>query len=241
MENKTTKCSECEEEKSLSLFHKQGNICKICIKKYRDKRYQDRKEEFRENAREHYQENKDYIVAFKKERRKTHAKEISATRNTHYKKNKIDINRKAKARREADIDRIRKRDRKYRAENKESIKLQTEIYKKANKETIRKRRAEYGKNNRAKLNAECSKYRSFRLQRTVSWANLDKIKEVYLDCEEINIAAKLAGCTEKFVVDHIIPLKGKLVSGFHMEQNLQIITATENLRKLNKFTPGIIQ
>jgi len=37
------------------------------------------------------------------------------------------------------------------------------------------------------------------------------------------------------VVDHIIPLLGKNISGFHCLKNLQYLTTRENLKKLNKF------
>lgn len=46
---------------------------------------------------------------------------------------------------------------------------------------------------------------------------------------------KTAGCTEKFVVDHIIPLRGKNVSGLHIHTNLQIITDLDNSSKGNKY------
>lgn len=42
----------------------------------------------------------------------------------------------------------------------------------------------------------------------------------------------------KWHVDHIVPLKSKLVSGFHNEFNLAVITATENMSKGNRHWPN---
>lgn len=55
------------------------------------------------------------------------------------------------------------------------------------------------------------------------WADMDAIREIYVNKPE--------GCH----VDHIIPLKGKLVSGLHVENNLQYLSAEENMRKHNTF------
>lgn len=38
-------------------------------------------------------------------------------------------------------------------------------------------------------------------------------------------------------VDHVIPIRGELVSGLHVETNLQVLTASENAIKGNRFEP----
>ena len=55
------------------------------------------------------------------------------------------------------------------------------------------------------------------------WANRNKILNIYKNCPK------------GYHVDHIIPLKGKLVSGLHNEFNLQYLIAIENIRKKNYY------
>jgi hypothetical protein len=81
------------------------------------------------------------------------------------------------------------------------------------------------------LSTECGNCRIFYeklrkatiLQRLPSWADREKIREIYRDCPE------------GMHVDHIIPIKGKLVSGLHVHTNLQYLTAEDNLKKSNYF------
>ena len=61
-----------------------------------------------------------------------------------------------------------------------------------------------------------------KLRAVPKWANLEKIKEIYKNRKK------------GFHVDHIIPLKGENVCGFHVENNLQYLTAKENILKSNK-------
>jgi hypothetical protein len=65
--------------------------------------------------------------------------------------------------------------------------------------------------------------RLYKQAQTPKWANKNKIKEIYKNCPK------------GMVVDHIIPLKGKNVSGLHVENNLQYLEKTVNLLKSNKF------
>ena len=72
--------------------------------------------------------------------------------------------------------------------------------------------------------------RAAKMQRTPPWADREKIKAVYLEARALT---KLTGVEHH--VDHVIPLQGKLVSGLHVHQNLQVLVASQNCRKGNRF------
>jgi hypothetical protein len=90
----------------------------------------------------------------------------------------------------------------------------------------------YCKRNRDLKNAAWAKWRADRIQRTPKWADLKKIRAVY------NASTRVSRVTGiQHHVDHVIPLKGKLVSGLHIAENLRVLPGPENLAKGSKFMP----
>ena len=95
--------------------------------------------------------------------------------------------------------------------------------------------SDFGSKGMARLNSECkicwrpkdaakaAASRAAKDNRTPPWTNLETIANFYKKCPE------------KCQVDHIVPLRGKTVSGLHTEDNLQYLTADDNIKKGNKF------
>lgn len=71
------------------------------------------------------------------------------------------------------------------------------------------------------------------LQRTPKWLTEQQKQEI--SAFYIKSAALTKELGIRFEVDHIIPLQGRIISGLHMPENLQILTKIENNKKLNKF------
>lgn len=116
--------------------------------------------------------------------------------------------------------------------NKEARKQLARQYYYDNKDKVLKTVSEYGKNNRNKTRAINMKRRARKLLRTPNWLTKEQFLEIESFYEEAVRLTKSTGIV--YHVDHIIPLKGDMVSGLHVPWNLQVITAIENLSKSNK-------
>jgi hypothetical protein len=106
----------------------------------------------------------------------------------------------------------------WNCKNKERASLTRKIWKQKNKSLNRA----YSLNRLAK-----------KKQRVPSWfGELDEL--VMKEAHDLAFRrGKITGV--KWAVDHIIPMNGKLVSGLHIHNNIQVITASENCKKHNKY------
>ena len=95
----------------------------------------------------------------------------------------------------------------------------------------RERQRQWKKDNAGYVNYNCNMRYVKKKQRLPSWADPEAIRKIYEDCAALN---KEHG-PRSYHVDHIIPLQGKTVSGLHVENNLQILKASDNLAKSNNY------
>ena len=152
---------------------------------------------------------------------------------------------KRKIRRDESKTEKREYDKKYRIENKDRINIRVKQWSKDNPARIKSLNREWYLNNKDRHN-ECSrrnyeKYperaklrshlrtHSLKVQ-TPSWYEDDEVNKLYKLCVFMTKFFHMS-----FHVDHIVPLQGKLVSGLHCFDNLQILTAEQNRQKSNSF------
>jgi hypothetical protein len=262
----TKTCGICKEEKDLSAFSKNksnkdglGYTCKACHKSYMDMHKEEisasnkawreeNKIHLSEYKRDYREENRPMIQAQQKAYHEIHRERILARQKTYYEENlerelsrrkayheanRPAILEKQKAYQEANPEKEAKRKKAYREANPEKQEAYSRAYYESNKERMAIRFKAYYNSHLGEMYANVAKRRAAKLRATPLWFEKEAIKSVYV---ESTMRSKTEGV--KYHVDHIVPLQSKLVCGLHCLANLQIITATENLRKNNRYWPG---
>lgn len=83
------------------------------------------------------------------------------------------------------------------------------------------------------LNAARQAARRAAVRRRVPWYDSDAVKAVYAEAD----VRRLAG--EDVQVDHLVPLRSKLVCGLHVQGNLVVLLRVPNQAKGNRHWPDM--
>lgn len=240
-------CTGCGIEKPSGDFGKDKSRrdglkdrCKMCWAedgaRYREDNAEGlarRKAEYYKNNREHVsrycQDNKERIAAQRAQYRKDNVEmlrkrdrvrrsrdDVKAVAAKRYQDNKVEISRRAAERRKNNKTEILEREAKYREKN---------------PGMSARHAAKYYRRNKEKVYALTAKHRALKINQTPTGADLKIIQLYYAVCSETNEI--LGGVF--FHVDHIQPLsKG----GLHHEDNLQILEASLNSQKSDRWPLG---
>lgn len=105
-----------------------------------------------------------------------------------------------------------------------------------NHDGIKKAKKKWKQANTAKVLAATIKRRAAKIRRTPAWLSVDDFWLIEQAYELAAMRTKLFGFS--WHVDHVIPLQGRLVSGLHVPENLQVIPGVLNMTKANKYLPA---
>lgn len=132
--------------------------------------------------------------------------------------------------RQKNPEKVNQRNRKWYQIHKQSRAKQIAKWRDQNPQKVKQMHRKWVINNQEKLNKNEAKRRALIINAVMPWARLDLIAKYY---ELALLYTEIYGI--KHHVDHIVPIKGKNVTGLHIENNLQILTAHENYIKSNKW------
>ena len=136
-----------------------------------------------------------------------------------------------RARYAADPEKYRAIGRRTYEKNPDKARAYSAEYRRVNKKAVVAGKKRYAVANKGVVNAAVARRKAAKLQRTPTWADTAKIRAYYEVCAFFN---EVNGYV-KYHVDHVIPLQGSAVSGLHVHTNLQILLASDNVRKYNCF------
>lgn len=147
----------------------------------------------------------------------------------HYARNAERIKEKTKKYAQENADAVRERARQYAAAHREEARARAIAWRERNIEHKKRYDLRFREANRALVTAYKAFYRAARRQATPPWLTEDDrehIRAVYA------AARKLTETTgERYDVDHIVPLQGKVVCGLHVPWNLRAIPRAQNNRR----------
>jgi len=119
----------------------------------------------------------------------------------------------------------------YEANREKSI-ANTKAWRKAHPDICKAYSKAWNKANPEKNTIKKAERRAAVKQRTMAWSDLEAIEAMYAKARHLT---KVTGVRHE--VDHYYPLRGRLVSGLHVETNLQVLTSLDNQIKGTSLQP----
>lgn len=211
-----------------------------------------RKEYMKEYQAKWYQKNKARLIASglewarknperSKEIKKKWAdnnKEALKKKNSEWAKANPEKMRAAAERyRKAHPDLTKSRKNKWNQANPEKGRARSANWRNENPELVASLQAKYRKENVGKIRAYQAVRRSFSKRATPTWANNFFMDEIY-NLAKLRTSLNTCG-VNSWTVDHIVPMRSKLVCGLHVENNLRVIPRIDNLKKGNRHWPDM--
>lgn len=104
----------------------------------------------------------------------------------------------------------------------------------ANREKTVNLALKWARDNPARCAARAMERFALQRQASPTWADQKEILAIYEEASRRKL--ETGQCWH---VDHIVPLKSKFVCGLHVQGNLEILTAAENIAKSNRHWPDM--
>lgn len=216
-------CKMCGQRKPLDQFYSAGKPgsynkrCKPCYSTTSKARYEARKAEILAKQKVRIASNKDKVDAYMREWYRKNRDRVLAYQ-TEYRSDPVVLERE------------RERQARYYAER--AAEIQAKRKASITPERAAARRAwqtKWAKENRVKLIVKANARRMRIKGAMPPWADNSAIRAVY---QEAARRTEETGVPHE--VDHIVPIKGRNVSGLHVQWNLRVVTRYENRSKSNK-------
>lgn len=221
------RCSRCDSVKQFSDFGADPRLklglnseCRPCKKKVDAESYQKNKEKRKIT--------KDRWRAANPDKTRGYARKSQSA-------NKVKAKASAQAWRSENPERVKANADAWRAANPEKSSAYVRAWQAANPEKAREIAKAWRHANPALVAFYSTNRRAAKLLRTPKWLTEDDFQTMKLFYELAKGMEIATGV--KHHVDHEIPLRGDLASGLHCPLNLQIIPASENCSKHNKWDP----
>lgn len=217
-------CTACKTDKPVAEFSKNKRLkdgldlnCKACVRARSAAHYLKNKEKSNARSKQWQLDHPERAAEFFKKWKTANPEKVVSAYHKTYIKYRETYLAADKARRESCIDEFRERERRS--------------YRKHVTARLA-RNLNWRLKNGHVINAYASERRAALARRTPGWlteVDEQNIRAFYLWAKTMSDSTGIL-----HHVDHIVPLRGKTVSGLHVPWNLQVIPAVDNLRKNNR-------